>query len=75
MAVSQKAMRLGYDDKLYKATLEEKKYFSIGEYVQKVEALKERALISNGKYQELLIDAFRADIVYNLGSEGAELND
>lgn len=75
MAVSQKAIRLGYDDKLYKATLEEKKYFSIGEYVQKVEALKERDLISNGKYEELLLDAFRADIVYNLGSEGPELND
>jgi hypothetical protein len=27
MVVSQKAMRLGYDDKLYKATLEETKYF------------------------------------------------
>ncbi|WP_346866637.1 MULTISPECIES: ImmA/IrrE family metallo-endopeptidase [unclassified Clostridium] len=75
MAVSQKAMRLGYDDKLYKASQEEKKYFSIGEYVQKVEELKERDLISNGKYEELLLDAFRADIVYNLGSEGIELND
>jgi Zn-dependent peptidase ImmA (M78 family) len=75
MAVSQKAIRLGYDDKLYKATVEEKKYFSIGEYVQKVEALKERDFISNGKYEELLLDGFRADIVYNLGSEGAELND
>lgn len=75
MAVSQKAMRLGYDDKIYKASPEEKKYFSIGEYVQKVEELKKRDLISNGKYEELLLDAFRADIVYNLGSEGIELND
>jgi Zn-dependent peptidase ImmA (M78 family) len=73
--VSQKAMRLGYDDKLYKASQEEKKYFSIGEYVQKVEKLKERDLISDGKYEELLLDGFRADIVYNLGSEGIELND
>ncbi|MGH4138749.1 hypothetical protein [Clostridium sp.] len=68
-------MRLGYDDKLYKASEEERKYFSIGEYVQKVEELKERDLISNGKYEELLLDAFRADIVYNLGSEGVELYD
>ncbi|MGH4139446.1 ImmA/IrrE family metallo-endopeptidase [Clostridium sp.] len=75
MAVIQKAMRLGYDDKLYKASEEERKYFSIGEYVQKVEELKERDLISNGKYEELLLDAFRADIVYNLGSEGVELYD
>jgi len=75
MAVTQKAMRLGYDDKLYKASDEEKKYFSIGEYVKKVEQLKDRDLISNGKYEELLLDAFRADIVYNLGSEGIQLND
>lgn len=75
MSVSQKAMRLGYDDKLYKASVDERKYFSIGEYVKKVETLKERDLISNGKYEELLLDAFRADIVYNLGSEGIELND
>lgn len=74
-SVSQKAMRLGYDDKLYKASEEERKYFSIGEYVKKVETLKERDLISNGKYEELLLDAFRADIVYNLGNEGVELND
>lgn len=75
MSVSQKAMRLGYDDKLYKASEENRKYFSIGEYVKKVETLKERDLISNGKYEELLLDAFRADIVYNLGNEGVELND
>lgn len=75
ISVSQKAIRLGYDDKLYKASQEEKKYFSIGEYVQKVEQLKERDLISNGKYEELLLDAFRADIVYNLGNEGIELDD
>ncbi|MBU3112664.1 ImmA/IrrE family metallo-endopeptidase [Clostridium lacusfryxellense] len=75
VSVSQKAMRLGYDDKLYKSSEEAKKYFSIGEYVQKVEELKERDLISYGKYEELLLDAFRADIVYNQGSEGVELND
>ena len=75
ISVSQKAIRLGYDDKLYKASQEDKKYFSIGEYVQKVELLKERDLISNGKYEELLLDAFRADIVYNLGNEGTELDD
>lgn len=75
MPVSQKAMRLGYDDKLYKASQEDRKYFSIGEYVKKVEQLKERDLISSGKYEELMLDGFRSDIVYNLGSEGVELND
>lgn len=75
ISVLQKAIRLGYDDKLYKASSEEKKYFSIGEYVEKVEKLNERELISTGKYEELLLDAFRADIVYNLESQGAELID
>ena len=73
--VSQRAIRLGYDDKLYKPSPEDKKYYSLGEYVQKVEKLKNRDLISKGKYDELLLDAFRADIVYNMGSEGIELND
>ncbi len=73
--VSKNAIKLGYDDKLYKPSNEDKKYFSIGEYIQKVELLKEKELISSGKYEELLLDAFRADIVYNLGSEDIEIND
>ena len=60
---------------VYKPSPEDKKYYSLGEYVQKVEELKNRDLISKGKYDELLLDAFRADIVYNMGSEGIELND
>lgn len=74
-SVTQKAIRLGYDDKLYKAAPEERKYFSVGEYVRRVEEVKERGLVSNGKYEELLLDGFRADIVFNLGNEGIELND
>lgn len=73
--VIQKAIRLGYDDKLYRPSVEERKYFSTGEYIKKVEELKNRDLISNGKYEELLLDVFRADIVYNLGEEGKELYD
>lgn len=75
ISVSQKAMRLGYDNKLYKAAPEDKKYFSIGEYIRKVGELKEQDLISNGKYEELLLDGFRSDIVFNLGNEGIEIND
>jgi hypothetical protein len=32
-------------------------------------------VISNGKYEELLLDAYRADIVYNLEAEGQETYD
>ena len=31
-----------------------------------VEKLKENGIISNGKYKQLLIEAYRADIAYNL---------
>jgi len=73
--VIRQAVRLGYDDKLYKSSTEEKKYFATGQYIKNVEELKNRELISNGKYEELLLDAFRADIVYDLGEEGKELYD
>jgi Zn-dependent peptidase ImmA (M78 family) len=73
--VIQKAIRLGYDDKLYKPSADDKKYFSTGEYIKKVEALRNKGLISTGKYEELLLDVFRADIVYNLGEEGSDLYD
>ncbi|MEG3071833.1 MAG: ImmA/IrrE family metallo-endopeptidase [Candidatus Syntrophopropionicum ammoniitolerans] len=73
--VIQRAVRLGYDDKLYRPSSEEKQYFSTGEYIKKVEELKNKGLVSNGKYEELLLDAFRSDIVYNLGEEGKELYD
>ena len=43
--------------------------------LKKVEELKQKDLISNGKYEELMLNGFRADIVYNLGNEGIELND
>ena len=73
--IRQKAIRLGYDDKLYRPSPEEKQYFSTGEYIRKVEELKNKGLVSNGKYEELLLDAFRSDIVYNLEEEGKDLYD
>lgn len=73
--IKYKAKRLGFDDKLYCAAEEEKEYFSIGEYIKKVQILKNHDLISDGKYDELLLAAFRADIVYNLGGEDMEIDD
>ncbi|PHS28846.1 MAG: hypothetical protein COA82_13275 [Alkaliphilus sp.] len=73
--VIRQAIRLGYDDKLYKSSTEERKYFSTGQYIKNVEELNNRELISKGKYEELLLDAFRADIVYDIGEEGKELYD
>jgi Zn-dependent peptidase ImmA (M78 family) len=73
--VSREAARLGYGKELYFPQSEEKKYFVTGEYIRKIENLSEKEIISNGKREELLMDGFRADIVYNLDEEEENLND
>jgi len=55
--VIRSATILGYDDKLYKPTPVDRQYFTVGKYIEKVEQLKKKDLISNGKYEELLMDA------------------
>ena len=45
-----------------------------GRYIKRAEDLLSRGLISDGKYEELLLEAFRADLVYGL-DEGGELVD
>ena len=37
--------------------------------------MAEKGLISEGKKEELLMDAYRADIVYNFDEEETNLND
>lgn len=70
--VSIEAAKQGYGKELYLAS--DKKYFTTGEYIRKVERLVEKDLISEGKREELLLDAYRADIVYDFGEE-VDLND
>jgi hypothetical protein len=41
-----------------------------GRYIKRAEELLERRLISEGKYEELLLEAFRADLVYGLDERG-----
>lgn len=69
------ARRLGYDDKLYIPTPEDKQYATYGKYVRLAEELKTKELVSTGKYEELLLDGFRADIVYGFGTEEGEKYD
>ncbi len=66
------AKKLGFDVNLYLPTPQEKQYYTSGRYIELAEELRERELISNGKYDELLLDAFRGDIVYGLNNEGEE---
>ena len=73
--VSAEAAKLGYGKELYLPTQKNKQYFTTGEYIRKVEKMAEKELISEGKREELLLNAFRADIVYNFDEEEADLND
>ena len=75
ITVSTVAAKLGYGKELYFPTDKSKQYFTTGEYIRKVEKMAENDLISNGKREELLLEAYRADIVYNFDEEEANLND
>ena len=66
---------MGYGKDLYFPTDKRKQYFTTGEYIRKVEKLAEQGLISDGKKDELLLEAYRADIVYNYDEEETDLND
>lgn len=69
------ARRLGYSDELYTPSPESRQYFTTGSYIELVERLSASGMISTGKYEELLLDAYRADIVYNLEAESPEAYD
>jgi Zn-dependent peptidase ImmA (M78 family) len=69
------ALRLGFDSKLYLPTPEENQYITFGKYINLVEELKNRELISSGKYEELLLDGFRGDIVYGFSAQEDEKYD
>lgn len=75
ITVSTEATKLGYGKELYFPTEKSKQYFTTGEYIRKVEKMAEKDLISEGKREELLLDAYRTDIVYNFDEEEANLND
>lgn len=68
------ALSLGYDDSLYRPLPENKARMTYGRYIKRAEGLLERGLISDGKYEELLLEAFRVDLVFGL-EEGGELVD
>jgi|LSQX01.1.fsa_nt_gb Zn-dependent peptidase ImmA (M78 family) len=63
------AKRLGYAVDLYLPAPEDKQYATYGRYITLVEQLREKQLVSVGKYEELLLDAFRNDIVFGTNTE------
>ncbi|MBE6853824.1 MAG: ImmA/IrrE family metallo-endopeptidase [Ruminococcus sp.] len=69
------AASLGFDTALYKPSLEEKAYKTFGYYIKQAQRLLENEKISDGKYEQLLLEAFRSDLVYGKEQEEEELND
>ncbi|MAT45050.1 MAG: hypothetical protein CL609_22180 [Anaerolineaceae bacterium] len=69
------ARKLGFSNELYVPSPEDRQYFTTGSYIKLVEQLIDAEVISNGKYEELLLDAYRADIVFNLEAEDQEMYD
>jgi len=64
------ALSLGYDDSLYRPLPEDKSKITFGRYIRRAEELIARGLISDGKYEELLLEAFRIDLVYGFEERG-----
>ncbi len=73
--IIQSARRLGFDKRLYLPLKEEAQYNTLGGYIKKVEKALQEGRITESKYEEMMLDAFRDDIVYGLDEEGEELYD
>ena len=62
--IQSSANRLGYSLDLYQPTIESRQHFTLGKYVSLADKLNQSGKISQGKYDELLLEAFRSDLVY-----------
>jgi len=75
LGVIKSAINLGYDDTLYKPLPKNKQFRTYGYFIQQAEKLLKNDIISNSKYEELLLTAFRPDLVFGENFEEGELND
>lgn len=62
--IIKNALRYGYDISLY-LPLDDKKQVTYGAYLKMALLLKEKGIISEGRYEQYLLEAFRDDIVFN----------
>ena len=74
-AVRSRAEYLGYSAKLYRPSPEARQYMTYGHYIHQTEQVLSRGLVSNGKYEQLLLDAFREDLVYGDEEESGDVID
>ncbi len=73
--VIKSARELGFGHKLYMPLDAREQYNTLGGYIKKVEKAYRDGRLSESKYEELMLDAFRDDIVYGTDEEGEELYD
>ena len=69
------AARLGYDTTIYYPSVKDKKKMVLGHYIALAEKLLDEEYISYGKYEEILLDGFRDDIVYGIEGEDGVILD
>lgn len=69
------ATRMGFDTALYQPSQENKRMRVFGHYIYQADKLLQGEIISNAKYEELLLDAFRDDIVFGEETEGGDMID
>lgn len=67
--VKMQAVSMGFDTDLYDPASDDKKYYSLGKYVRVIEEAKAQDKLTESKYESLLLDGFRSDIVYNLNED------
>lgn len=73
--VRSRAESLGYSADLYRPSPESRRYMTYGNYINQAEQVLEKGLVSAGKYEELLLTAFRSDLVYGDDEEGGDVID
>lgn len=67
--VIEKARLLGFDDSLYRPSPVKNEKMTVGAYIPKAADLKANGIISQGKYEEFLLDAFREDLVFGVDED------
>lgn len=65
----------GFSTDLYKMLPQEKQYQTNGYLIEQASEALNRNLISDGKYEEILLQAFRSDLVFGEDDEGGEAFD
>lgn len=73
-SVCNRAEMIGYNSELYRPLPAEKQYKTFGHYIEQADQLLKNDLISDGKYDELLLTAFRTDLVYGEEEDGDVLD-